>query len=141
MFTQVGIDTNVNAISRTVYFPAQANLEYSVFMNGWGTLTGEASYTLGGLAHSNNPEVKLGAFNRIQYKNEDVDRLLQAGATTLDADARRAMYEEAMALIMADKAYISIVQLQTVWAAKAGMVTFEPRYDEDTLAFFIRPAN
>ena len=141
MFTQVGIDTNVNAISRTVYFPAQANLEYSAFMNGWGTLTGEASYTLGGLAHSNDPEVKMGAFNRIAYGNDDVDKLLQDGATTLDPDKRRAMYEDAMARIMQDKAYISIVQLQTVWAAKAGMVEFDPRYDEDTLAFFIRPAN
>ena len=141
MWTQVGIETNVNAISRTVYFPAQANLEYSVFMNGWGTLTGEASYTLGGLAHSNAPDLKLGAFNRIQYANDKVDELLQKGATELDADKRRAMYEEAMALVMADKAYISTVQLQTVWAAKVGMVEFSPRYDEDTLAFFIKAAN
>lgn len=139
MLTQVGIRTNVNAISKTVYFPAQARLEYSVFMNGWGTLTGEASYTLGSLAHSNNPDVKLGAFNRIEYKNEKVDALLQQGATELDADKRRALYEQAMALTMADKAYISIVQLQTVWAAKAGKVTFAPRFDEDTLAFFITP--
>jgi peptide/nickel transport system substrate-binding protein len=141
MFTKVGIKTNVNAISKTVYFPAQARLEYSMFMNGWGTLTGEASYTLGGLAHSNNPEVKLGAFNRIEYKNDEVDALMQAGARMLDADKRRATYEEAMAKIMADKAYISIVQLQSVWGAKAGTLTFNPRFDEDTLAFFIRPAS
>ena len=139
MFSQVGIKTNVNAISKTVYFPAQARLEYSVFMNGWGTLTGEASYTLGSLAHSNDPSVKLGAFNRIEYKNEKVDQLLKQGATELDADKRRALYEEAMALTMADKMYISIIQLQTVWAAKAGTVTFAPRFDEDTLAFFIKP--
>ena len=141
MLTQVGIRTNVNAISKTIYFPAQAALEYSVFMNGWGTLTGEASYTLGGLAHSKNPEVKLGAFNRIQYKNDDVDRLLQAGATMMDANERRATYEEAMEKVMADKAYISLVQLQTVWGAKAGMLNFNPRFDEDTLAFFIKPAS
>jgi peptide/nickel transport system substrate-binding protein len=141
MFTQAGIETNVNAISRTVYFPAQARKEYSVFMNGWGTLTGEASYTLGGLAHSDNPEVGLGAFNRIEYVNEQVDTLLQEGATTLDADTRREMYEEAMALVVEDRAYIPVVQLQTVWAARAGEYEFAPRYDEDTLAFFIRPAN
>jgi peptide/nickel transport system substrate-binding protein len=139
MFSQIGIKTNVNAISKTVYFPAQARLEYSVFMNGWGTLTGEASYTLGSLAHSNDPDVKLGAFNRIEYHNPKVDELLQEGATELDADKRRALYEEAMALTMADKVYISIVQLQTVWAAKAGMLEFAPRFDEDTLAFFIKP--
>jgi len=141
MLTQVGIKTNVNAISRTVYFPAQARLDYSMFMNGWGTLTGEASYTLGGLAHSNDPEVKLGAFNRIQYANPEVDMLLQAGAKMMDPVERRATYEEAMEKVMADKAYISIVQLQTVWAAQAGMLEFEPRFDEDTLAFFITPAS
>jgi len=141
MLTQVGIKTNVNAISKTIYFPAQARLEYSMFMNGWGTLTGEASYTLGGLAHSKDPEVKLGAFNRIEYKNVDVDRLLQTGARMMDADKRRATYEEAMEKVMADKAYISIVQLQTVWGAKAGMLQFRPRFDEDTLAFFIKSAS
>ncbi len=141
MLTQVGIKANVNAISKTVYFPAQARLEYSMFMNGWGTLTGEASYTLGGLAHSNNPEVKLGAFNRIEYKNDEVDQLLQDGATMMDPDARRATYEEAMEKVVADKAYISLVQLQTVWGAKAGMLEFTPRFDEDTLAFFIKPAS
>ncbi|WP_394691791.1 ABC transporter substrate-binding protein [Hoeflea sp.] len=141
MLIQVGIKTNVNAISKTVYFPAQARLEYSMFMNGWGTLTGEASYTLGGLAHSNNPDVKLGAYNRIEYLNQDVDRLLQDGATMMDADQRRATYEEAMEKVMADKAYISLVQLQTVWGAKAGMLEFAPRFDEDTLAFFIKPAS
>ena len=141
MLTQAGIKTNVNAISKTVYFPAQARLEYSMFMNGWGTLTGEASYTLGGLAHSNNPEVKLGAYNRIEYNNTDVDNLLETGAQMMDADERRATYEEAMEKVMADKAYISIVQLQTVWGAKAGMLQLLPRFDEDTLAFFIKPAS
>jgi peptide/nickel transport system substrate-binding protein len=104
-------------------------------------LTGEASYTLGGLAHSNNPDVKLGAYNRIEYKNDDVDMLLQTGARMMDPDERRATYEQAMEKVMADKAYISLVQLQTVWGAKAGMLKFDPRFDEDTLAFFITPAN
>jgi peptide/nickel transport system substrate-binding protein len=141
MLTQVGIKTNVNAVSKTVYFPAQARLEYSMFMNGWGTLTGEASYTLGGLAHSNDPETKLGAFNRIDYKNEDVDVLLETGATMMDPDLRRATYEDAMEKTMADKAYISLIQLQSVWGAQAGTLEFDPRFDEDTLAFFIQPAS
>ena len=60
---------------------------------------------------------------------------------TLDADQRRALYEEAMELTMADRVYIPVVQLQTVWAAKAGKLSFQPRFDEDTLAFFIKPKN
>jgi len=140
MFSQVGIDTNVNAISKSVYFPAQARKEYSAFMNGWGTLTGEASYTLGSLAHSPNEEVKMGAFNRIEYHNPDVDKLMQAGAKELDADMRRAYFEEAMEKTMADRAYISIVVLQTVWAGNKDKVVVMPRADEETLAYFIQPA-
>jgi peptide/nickel transport system substrate-binding protein len=59
----------------------------------------------------------------------------------MDETARRAAYEEAMAKVMADKAYIPLVQLQSVWGTKAGTLTFEPRFDEDTLAFFITPAS
>jgi len=141
MFSQVGITTNVNAISKTVYFPAQARKEYSVFMNGWGTLTGEASYTLGSLAHSPSETIKMGAFNRIEYYHPEVDRLLEEGARELDADRRRKLFEGAMELTMADRAYISIVVLQTVWAGAADKVVVTPRADEETLAYFIRPAN
>jgi peptide/nickel transport system substrate-binding protein len=141
MFSQIGISTNVNAISKSVYFPAQARKEYSVFMNGWGTLTGEASYTLGSMAHSPDEEVKMGAFNRIEYHNEEVDRLLEQGAREIDADKRRALFEEAMEKIMADRAYISIVVLQTVWAGNKDKVVVTPRSDEETLAYFIAPAN
>ena len=142
MFAQVGIDTNVNAISRSVYFPAQARKEYSAFMNGWGTLTGEASYTLGSLAHSPNEEVRMGAFNRIEYENPEVDRLMQAGSKELDADKRRAFYEEAMKLTVEDRAYLPIVVLQTVWAANADAVgDVATRADEETLAFYIQPAS
>ncbi|MEM7693495.1 MAG: ABC transporter substrate-binding protein [Pseudomonadota bacterium] len=140
MFAQIGIDTDVNAISRTVYFPAQARKEYSAFMNGWGTLTGEASYTLGSLAHSPNEEAKMGAFNRIEYENPEVDRLMQAGTQEADPDKRRALFEEAMELTVADQAYISIVVLQTVWAGNADKVVVTPRADEETLAYFMKPA-
>jgi len=140
MFSKIGIKTNVNAISKTVYFPAQARLEYSAFMNGWGTLTGEASYTLGSLAHSKDDAKKMGAFNRVEYHNPEVDTLLEKGAVELDADKRRAFFEEAMEKTMADRVYISIVVLQAVWAAAKDKAVVPPRADEDTLAYFIKPA-
>ena len=139
MFAQVGIQTKVNAITRSVYFPAQAKREYSAFMNGWGTLTGEASYTLGSLAHSPAPDLKLGAFNRTDYANPKVDELLQAAGRELDDDKRRALYEDAMERAMADRVYIPLVNLQAVWAGGKGKLKMTPRTDEDTLAFFITP--
>ena len=43
----------------------------------------------------------------MEYLNENVNRLLQKGATELDEEKRRALYEEAMAKTMADRVYIS----------------------------------
>lgn len=139
MFAVVGIDTEVNAISRTVYSPAQARKEYSAFMNGWGTLTGEASYTLGSLAHSPNEDLKLGAFNRIEYSNPEVDAALQRSIGELDAEKRRVFFETAVEIAMADRAYIPIVDLETVWAGRADRVDYTPRADEETLAHLVRP--
>ncbi|MEM6849563.1 MAG: ABC transporter substrate-binding protein, partial [Pseudomonadota bacterium] len=87
-------------------------------------------------------EVRMGAFNRIEYENPEVDRLMQAGSKELDADKRRAFYEDAMKLTVEDRAYLPIVVLQTVWAANADAVgDVATRADEETLAFYIQPAS
>jgi len=46
MLAAIGIDTTPNAQPVTVFFPARTRGEYSFSMSGWGTLTGEAHYTL-----------------------------------------------------------------------------------------------
>ena len=53
-------------------------------MSGWGTLTGEANYTLSSLAHSNDKDRKMGAFNVLGYKNPTMDKLLQDAAVEMD---------------------------------------------------------
>ncbi len=139
MFAKVGITANVNAISRTVYFPAQARNEYTLFMNGWGTLTGEASYTVGSLVHTNDPVTKLGPFNRTAYSNPALDKVIQEASRTLDDTKRRALFEQAMEMSMADRALIPVVVLEVVWATNADKVTMKARTDEDTLAYFVQP--
>jgi peptide/nickel transport system substrate-binding protein len=140
MFAKIGVTANVNAISRTVYFPAQARGEYTLFMNGWGTLTGEGSYTLGSLVHTNDAATKLGPFNRTSYSNPEVDKTIQEAVKTLDDAKRRALFEKAMEISMADRALIPVVVLEVVWAANADKVTLNARTDEDTLAYFVKPA-
>lgn len=139
MFSAVGIKTNVNATSRTVYFPAQARGDYSVSMNGWGTLTGEATYTLGGQLHTPDKDKGLGGFNRINYSNPELDAIIEKGMVELDEGKRRAILEEAMEMATAEKVMVPIVNLQSVWAAKAGAIDFTPRTDQDTLAYSIKP--
>jgi len=139
MWARAGLKVNANALNGTVFFPAQQKGEYSLWMSGWGTLTGEASYTYGSLVHTADAATGLGAFNKQGYSNPAVDKLLEEGSRTMDDTKRRALFEKASELSMTDRALIPSVQLQTIWASKAGMLTIPPRMDQETLAYEIKP--
>jgi peptide/nickel transport system substrate-binding protein len=139
MWARAGLKVNANALNGTVFFPAQQKGEFSLWMSGWGTLTGEASYTYGSLVHTADPTTGLGAFNKQGYANQEIDKLLEEGARTMDDPKRRALFEKVTDMSMEDRALIPTVQLQTVWAAKKGTVTIPPRVDQETLAYEIKP--
>ncbi|MCP2821204.1 hypothetical protein NK918_24940, partial [Salmonella enterica subsp. enterica serovar Typhimurium] len=77
-----------NGMPAAVFFPARTRGELSMSMSGWGTLTGEAHYTLSSLSHSNDRERRMGAFNVLGYANPTVDKLLQDAAIEMD-EAKR----------------------------------------------------
>lgn len=140
MWSRLGLTVNAQALNGTVFFPAAAREEYTMTMSAWGTLTGEAAYTYGALVHTKDADKGFGNFNRTGYSNPEFDRVFGEGTQTLDADARRTLYEEASVIAMEDRALIPTVILQTVWASKAGMLEFKPRTDQETRAYAITPA-
>ena len=138
-WSRVGLKINPNALIGTVFFPASTRGDYSLQMSGWGTLTGEAAYTYGATIHSAAPEVGLGNFNRSNYSNPDVDKLLLDGSRTLDEAKRRDMFIRASELSMMERPMLPIVMPQTVWAMPKGKLAFTPRVDQETLAHVITP--
>ena len=139
MLASVGIDVTAAATPAAVFFPARTRGEYSMSMSGWGTLTGEAHYTLSSIAHSNDPVVKMGAFNVLGYKNPVMDKLLQDAAVELDEGKRRSLLEQANALVATDRPRLPIVAVGSAWAMQKDKVRVKPRVDEDTLAMNIKP--
>jgi peptide/nickel transport system substrate-binding protein len=139
MLAAIGIDATPNAQPAAVFFPARTRGEFSMSMSGWGTLTGEAHYTLSSLAHSNDKDKKMGAFNVLNYHNPEMDKLLQAAAIEMDVAKRRKYLEDANALLDKDKQRLPIVAVGSAWAMQKSKVTIVPRVDEDTLAMDIRP--
>lgn len=139
MLAAVGIDAQANAQPAAVFFPARTRGDYSMSMSGWGTLTGEAHYTLSSLAHSNDKERKMGAFNVLNYKNPAMDKLLQDAAIEMDLGKRRKYLEDANALLEKDRQRLPIVAVGSAWAMQKAKVTIKPRVDEDTLAMNIKP--
>jgi peptide/nickel transport system substrate-binding protein len=140
MLAQIGIDAAANAQPAAVFFPARTRGDYSMSMSGWGTLTGEAHYTLSSIAHSNDKEKKMGAFNVHAYKSAEMDKLLQDAAIEMDEGKRRGLLEAANALVLKDRPRLPVVSVGSAWAMQKDKVKITARVDEDTLAMNIKPA-
>ena len=139
MLAAVGIDAAANSQPANVFFPARTRGEFSMSMSGWGTLTGEAHYTLSSIAHSNDKDKKMGAFNVLGYKNPEMDKLLQDAAVEMDEAKRRGLLEKANELVLKDRPRLPIVSVGSAWAMLKDKVKITPRVDEDTLAMNIKP--
>ena len=140
MLAAIGIDAQANAQPAAVFFPARTRGDLSMSMSGWGTLTGEAHYTLSSLAHSNDKDRKFGAFNVLGYKNAEMDKLIQDAAVEMDEAKRRGFLEKANELVLKDRQRLPIVAVGSAWAMQKGKITIKARVDEDTLAMNIKPA-
>ncbi|MFN3673416.1 MAG: ABC transporter substrate-binding protein [Bosea sp. (in: a-proteobacteria)] len=139
MLARIGVDVTANAQPGAVFFPARTRAEFSMAMSGWGTLTGEANYTLSSVVHSNDPAKKLGAFNVLGYKNEKLDKLIEDASVELDEAKRNDFLAQANAIVATDRPRIPIVAVGSAWAMQKDKVTIAPRVDEDTLAMDIKP--
>jgi peptide/nickel transport system substrate-binding protein len=140
MLAAIGIEVQANAQPAAVFFPARTRGELSMSMSGWGTLTGEAHYTLSSLAHSNDKEKRFGAFNVLGYHNPEMDKLIQDAAIEMDEGKRRGLLEKANELVLKDRQRLPIVAVGSAWAMQKGKVKIQSRVDEDTLAMNIKPA-
>jgi peptide/nickel transport system substrate-binding protein len=123
-----------------VIFPARARGELSNIMVGWGTLTGEANYYYAANAHSNNPQLRLGAFNWYGYSNPEMDRLIQAANVELDDKKREELLQQIGALWNSERVVIPIAAVGSAWAMRRDRVTLRVgRSDEETYAWDLTP--
>ena len=140
MLARIGIAVQAAGQPGAVLFPARTRGDLSMVMSGWGTLTGEANYTLSSLAHSFAPNLRLGAFNWRNYKNEAVDKLLENAAVEMDEGKRRTQLQQAGALFRADRSLLPLAAVSSAWTLRKDKVSMpKPRVDEDTLAYDLKP--
>ena len=140
MLARIGIEVQAAGQPGAVLFPARTRGDLSMVMSGWGTLTGEANYTLSSLAHSFAPTLRLGAFNWRNYKNEAVDKLLEEAAVEMDEGKRRTQLQQAGATFRADNALLPLAAVSSAWTLRKDKVSMpKPRVDEDTLAYDLKP--
>lgn len=139
MLARAGIEAAANSQPTTILFPARQRGDYSLTLYGWSTSTGEAHYTLSALTHTADPARGLGGYNVTGYGNAELDKLIDEAGVELDEVKRRALLEQAAALVARERPRLPLVLIGTAWASQKAKVTIRPRVDEDTLATNIRP--
>ena len=126
MWSRIGLDIEVETVTRNVFFPAAADNDYSVYFAGYGATT--VLNVLNMIAHTNDREVNRGAANRGRYSNPEVDALIVEASATLDAEQRCALLSRVNEIVFSeDMGIIPLYHPLNIWAARADAnVTFEP---------------
>lgn len=133
MFSQIGIETEVQTMPSNVFFPSASKLEFSVFFLAWGSAQGTAWHGLRGVLMTHDKDLGYGPSNRGRYSNPEVDRLTIASMSTFDVEEAGKLSAEAAGVAFNDFAILPMHYQMNVWASRAGF-EHQPRQDQMTLA-------
>ncbi len=119
---KVGLDAELRA-SEYGTFLKYVNTEPSVFLFAWGANIPDVDSVFYRNFHSSSK-------NRIRYSNPEVDRLLDAGRSTVDEATRKKAYFKAQEILHEDLPWIPLVVLDDVLAMQKSVKGFRSRPDE-----------
>lgn len=131
--SRIGIKTNVDTMTRSVYFPKRAKREFSASLGGWGSETGEAGNFLQYWVTTTNRDLGVGSSNYGAYSNPELDALYLEAIRTLDDEKRSQLFQDAVAISIEDMAHIPLHFESGVWAFRKG-INYEGRADQRTIA-------
>jgi peptide/nickel transport system substrate-binding protein len=137
MWQRIGVVATIETMPHTVFSRRRGLLELPAFLADWSG-RGELIYTLAALLHTRDGG--FGAANRVRYSNPELDALIRAAAGDFDTARRGRTLLAAARLARDDAGLVPVVFTVNTWAGRAGVVTYEPRMDNHTLATSARPA-
>jgi peptide/nickel transport system substrate-binding protein len=103
----VGINLKTQLVSPTAYIQMYRAGNVQVNLGYWGADFPDPQSFIQPFGHSEGTLAK-----RMHYKNPEVDRLIDLGATTLDFDTRDRYYKQAETLLAEDGPWAILVQQQ-----------------------------
>jgi peptide/nickel transport system substrate-binding protein len=137
--SRVGIKTNVDAVTASIYFPKRAKREYSFSMGGWPSETGEASALFSLWVASLDAPASLGTSNYGGFSNAEFDKVYLKAAVTVDEAARKKLLEQSTQIALDNVPLIPLHFESTSWAFRKDLA-YEGRRDQYTLATSVTKA-
>ena len=106
MLSRVGIRVAYRPLPFNILLPKLNTGDTSMYVIGWTPATAEQEGVLVPLAHSRLPSATVGEYNFGNYSNPKADELIDRGRVEFDIPKRYALFNEAMAVMDADVAFI-----------------------------------
>lgn len=136
-FSRIGIKTNVDAMTASIYFPKRAKREFSLPMGGWPSESGEASALFQLWVATLDSPKGLGTSNYGAFSSPEFDKVYLPAANTVDAAKRKKGLEEATQIALDNVPLIPLHFESSIWAFRKGL-TYEGRRDQYTLATSVK---
>ena len=128
MWAKVGLNVSVDAMPKAQYFQRTPKKEFSACMQGWGDNNRDAIFTFRPLFHSLDEKRGLGDTNYGNFSNADLDKLIEAIETEMDAAKRQKMINDAVALLQKEVLVIPLHRQVIPWVTRSN-VTLVHRSD------------
>jgi ABC-type transport system substrate-binding protein len=135
---QVGFNVDLQVYETSVYYGLfwERYEDMDMFMLGWTPLTGDPDMSLFPQLHSENwPTKSTSGWNLSSYENAEVDKLLETGRFSTDADERMRAYQEGLKLVGEDAPWIPIYETTETGVMKDYVKGFETHASEYILWF------
>jgi peptide/nickel transport system substrate-binding protein len=140
MLARIGVRVRVEALPSKLFFSRLDKLDYSFYLAGWSTQTGEASSPLRALIGTHDSRTGMGQSNRGRFSDPSVDALIRSAMTTTDEAQRNALLARATDTAIGEKqALIPLHHEMSTWALRKGL-EYAGRSDQATYAFEVRAA-
>jgi peptide/nickel transport system substrate-binding protein len=138
MLTRVGIKTDVDAVTASVFFKRRNNYEFSLYLAGWGASGAGMASPLRALVATQDKDRGLGGTNRGRYSNPELDALIEEALATVETTRHQELLAQASRMVVEDVAILPLHFEVTPWALRAGL-TMTPRADQHTVLTTVRP--
>jgi peptide/nickel transport system substrate-binding protein len=120
MWARIGLTVKVETMPKAQYFQRTPKKEFSACMQGWGDNNRDAMFTLRPILHSMQPN-GAGDTNYGNFRNAELDELIDKAEGEMDAARRQALINEAIRVIQRDVNILPLHRQVVPWVSRANV--------------------
>ncbi len=118
MLGKVGVKVKVDARPKSIYFQKIERHDTSFYLLGWGGGTTDAQGTLDPIAHRPDAASKKGEYNYGGSGDAELDRLLDAAGTDMNAERRARLIGDAQRRVMQQFYLLPLHRQMITWVGR-----------------------